>query len=475
MPKVLPSKTKQGAKGRKEPQAPKEVLPFEHKVIYPKIGVNGVELSEESLKITVAKAKKTLGWMTEADYYNWRKEKDPKISREACDFGDDSLLMDEEDNKVRCFHNAKNRPFSEAWARALAQDILNHKWQFNGEAIILSNTGRVLSAQHRLIALVLAGQMWAGKNHDFWVKKGWKEEPFILSIVVRGISEGQDVISTLDNVKPRSLSDVFYTSPLFSDLVGKPRNQAVRILANALKFFWDRTRPAHDGCDVKYQTHATSMEFLDRHKKLLEHVRYIIDQNVGTKAFSNTETGLRPSTVAAACYLMAASESDPDSYLAAEPPSEKVLSWDNEKKAKRFWEEVAKDTALFKPLRMGLKALVDPDSGEDAREREKVCLLARAWALFLDDMPMSIEEILPHYSEDKDGVKHFTDYSTFGGIDWGHPGKAEKEEEDDDTPEQRAATIREENRKKHEQKIKGITRPKKGGKSKKTETDEEEE
>lgn len=435
---------------------PKRQVIKEREVKYPTICINGIEIPEDSLKITVEDAKIALGWETEADYFNREKEEHPKTSREACSFGDDFLLEDEQKNKVRCWNNAENRPFYESWARSLAQDILKRQWRCNLETIIISKTGRILSGQHRLVGLVLAGQLWAGKNKNLWARY-WDEEPYIMSLVATGGSEEQEVVNTLDNVKPRSLGDIFFTSPLFADLNTKQRKEASRMLDTAVDFLMYRTKPSRESDAYKYQTHSTEIEFLDRHKKLLEYLRYMLKVNE-ERVLSAKPYKLRPGICAAILYLMASSESDPDTYLAAEPPSEEVLNFENEAKALRFWDELVKGTALFEPLKVAFTQLAatiraDEDNTEDAKPFEKRILLANAWALFLDDQPMYLEDIQPQLGTKEDGTKFISEWPTFGGIDWGEQKKI-PDDEQEMTEEQKRAAERERNRIQHEKRLK---------------------
>lgn len=395
-------------------------------VIYPHISVNGVAIPEAALKITPDQAKQLLGWETEADYYNRLRETDPRVERSACEFGTNFLLVDEEGNKVRCDSNKHNRPLTESWCRALAQDILNRHWRLNLETIIVSRTGQVDSGQHRLIALILASQIWKGKNHSYWLQK-WSEEPYILSLVACGGSDDQAIISTLDNVKPRSLADVFFTSDRFSDKRADQKRLGCLMLDSAVKFLWKRTSSSHSESSEKYATTAASIEFLDRHLHLLDHVKYILDINE-ERAIS--KLALRPGECAGMLYLMASSESDPDTYLAEDPKSEKCLDWENEADAKRFWKEVVDDTALLKPLRMALSSLVDPETGEDGRKEEKICVLAKAWDCFVNHRPLSLEEIRPEYRQDAEGRYHMIHPQPFGGIDFGDPRHKDIEDED---------------------------------------------
>jgi hypothetical protein len=51
-----------------------------------------------------------------------------------------------------------NRPISQPKVRQYANAMARGKWQLNGEAIIVSNTGKLLDGQHRLMAIVEFGK-----------------------------------------------------------------------------------------------------------------------------------------------------------------------------------------------------------------------------------------------------------------------------------------------------------------------------
>lgn len=433
MPVKSVSKPSSGPKkANTKPKKSVEVVE-EKEIIYPDLCVllyqSKIKIPRDLLKITADRAKTLLGWETEDEYFERFRKQYPDAVREACLFKD-YLLKDREGKKVRCWRNSKNRPFSESWADALCQDILNKQWRFNGETIIISKTGVDLSGQHRLVALVLAAMDWHGPNSLHHQKK-WSEEPYIEALVVAGVEEDQELVNTLDNVRSRTISDVFYTSPIFSDMAKDQRKKASNMLQNAVNFMWKRTVVSHSGTDI-YQTHSTSVEFLDRHKKLTEFVRYFLDLD-DKNALSKVGLGSM-GLCSTLCYYQASSLSDPDEYLAEEVPSEATLNWDNENKAKRFWKEIADNTALFKPLRDGLACLTDPDTDKDPNINEKLCLLAKAWQLFANDEVISKSEILPKYSPpNDDGVKRLLDWPRFGimdkegaylGIDFGQPGKS---------------------------------------------------
>jgi len=470
-----------------KPEQPREVVQ-QRPIRYPEIRVNGVVIPEKNLRISVAKAKELLGWETEADYEARKKKADPKISDSACKFGDEFLLTDYEGNKVRCWHNAHNRPFTKSWAEAICQDILNHKWKLNCETIIISKTAVDLSGQHRLVGLVLAGQKWAGKTRDFWQKK-WEEEPYILSLVVTGASEDQEVVNTLDNVRPRSLSDIFYTMDTFAGLAPDLKEESCNMTAQAIKFLWDRTNPSRDATsELVFKTQAAYLEFFDRHKRIAEFVKHIFNLN-RRRELSKDPIQLNPGVCAGIAYLMATSSSDLEAYIQSDPPSEKVLEWANEEKALKFFEELSKNEPPLRPVRAGLKSLATrEEDGEEIQEKvpslPKICLLSKAWGLYLNDQPITPEGVIPRYSYDEDGNREdlIEKDLTFGegenlGIDYGHPLtdkqrgeitrlKKENPEGRPPTPEEverEKAAIREENRKAMEEKVKKNAQNVRGG------------
>jgi hypothetical protein len=200
---------KGGGKPPTKPRASTLTMPA-RPVLYPDIQINGVTIPRERLRVTKAKAKKLLEWESEPEYAARVGRADAKIPEEH------RLLRDTSQDWVACFNNCRNRPFTEAHAKTIAQEILNGRWELNLETIIISRTGIILSGQHRLVGFVLACEMWA-KQFTHW-KTRWPEEPYIEALVAVGGSEDANVIMTLDNVRPRSEADVIYTSDVYAAL-----------------------------------------------------------------------------------------------------------------------------------------------------------------------------------------------------------------------------------------------------------------
>src|SRR5262249_47815711 len=143
----------------------------------------------------------------------------------------------------------------------------------NGEAVIISRTGRVISAQKRLGGLIFAGHLWAKDPPEGKWKQLWPEEPYIEAYIVQGVSDDPRVIMTIDNVDRRSSSDVIYTSHLWANKLPSQRRELSSILASASRMLWNRTQVGSAGKGTsgknaeEYFTHSTEQEFIGRHPR----------------------------------------------------------------------------------------------------------------------------------------------------------------------------------------------------------------
>lgn len=444
---------KKNKKQSKTPSAngvsPKTPAPeTDRPTIYPDLEVNGVKINPDSLRITADKMKILLGWETEEDWIARRRKEDPSLKNATLSFATakpeiEPLLVDEEKNRVVCWHNLGNRPFDEATARKYAQDILTRNWAgyhngetINGEGMIVGRTGRVMSGQHRGVGTVLAAQLWA-KQRSFWAKH-WTEEPFVETLIVFGVSESPGVVRTLDNVRARTLADTIYTSPAFAGITqaGK-RRQCSKSLGAAISLLWKRTGAAETA--DKYQTHAASFAFQDRHKRLERAVRFIMDEDEdGARSHLK---GITTGLAATALYLMGTSASDIDDYRGETPaPSEKSLDFSRWDAAEEFWTVMMSgEEKIREPLQSALALLYDE---EVARTREKLLVLAKAWNLWIEagtephqlGKVQATKDLLAlHYHAKNDGTLVLTDDDTFGGIDL---GQAPEPQDEDATTEE---------------------------------------
>ena len=384
-------------------------------VMYPVVEI--VEYSTTSPKgpLTIADMKSLLGWDTQEEYQERRvaeeKAKGNTTAKPEHFLLTDGTYRDTDGGiipvhcknlagkNVVCRYNAHNRPFDQGWCDSLVHTILHGQWAgpftipgetVNGETIRVSRYGRVLSGQHQMTACILAGEKLAkaranGVDHPddprypVWRKHS---EPFLETIVVRGMSEDPRVLMTVDYVKPRTAADVFYTSEVFKSCTPSERKELCRMLASAVDMLWTRT--AAKG----YRTHPEIVGFLDRHRKLLKCVEHLFANNSPAGGRKVSKLHLSPGQCSALMYLQASSgtsEGDSDVYRNEEPaPSEKSIDWSEWEKADEFWTLLA-GGADFIVVREALTLLAqsrpssDENQGLGGDPAEKLAILAAAW------------------------------------------------------------------------------------------------
>lgn len=108
---------------------------------------------------------------------------------------------------------------------AYALDMRNGKWKMNGEPIIISSLGRVLSGKLRLRACVAAANDFA-------------------ALVVRGVNEAD--FETIDALRRRTVADILTIR----------NEQSGRALAASLAFLWRFSRQDHYKPSLKVPTQA---------------------------------------------------------------------------------------------------------------------------------------------------------------------------------------------------------------------------
>lgn len=444
------------------------------KIKYPEVRSILYLANNDKGPMTAELAVKLMGLETEKEFAARLMKDNPTLTEDACTFekaGKIPLCKDEDGVNVYCWNNEGNREFDDDRSKGYTQDILERKWAdsrngdgmtINGESIIFTCTGRVDSGQKRLIAVWRAKQKWL-KNPLKYPK--WKEEPSIEALVVVGISENPAVTQTIDNVSPRSLEDVLFTSHTFADLKSlSDKREIVRMTAKATESLFGRTGAGGEKGNKTYQTHSASLDFLARHKRLEKYVKHIYEEN---KNRSISLLKLSPGEMAACCWLMASGQSDGDAYRNANPPSEKGLNFDNEGRAMQFFVELvhaARNAGADKKEHVPLTAVIhalgnlaDDDTGMGGRKVEKLAILARAWAWWHKQdataiIPPDVVDL--KYSKDEIGMAHLLPdidgyLNWFGGCDLGEKVKQGKSAEapvdpidDNDMEEKKAAAKR---------------------------------
>lgn len=375
-----------------------------------------VKLCIDNKPVTVTLAKKLLGWEEETE-----KNK----------FGSDYVreLFKLYPKKVRCNNNVTNRPLYKAILLTLRQEILRRKWNFNGESVIIGKTGLILNGQHTLIALILAA-LEVAERPDKWAEY-WTNEPTLDKLVVFGIDESDNVVNTMDTCKPRTLADVIYRSNYFAGVASKDRRIASKMADFAIRLMWDRTGAKQDAYAPR-RTHSESLDFLERHPKLIKCVEHIFEEDGNGQISQYISSG----TAAGLLYLMASAASDPADYQSASNPDESMLDWKLWSKACDFFVLLAGNSPEMLEVN---KAQVRAFNADRASHTERCALLVKAWLQYLTGKPITAKDLKLEYKKDKDGYDRLEEFPSVGGIDYGKSPEAEDADEpspEDPTPEE---------------------------------------
>jgi len=342
--------------------------------------------------ISSTHAKQFLGWAEES--------KEDK-------FSSDFLLRDYYGTKIRCINDVTNRPLSMSKVLFLKQEVLRNKWHYNAETIIIGKTGLILNGQHQLIALVLASQEW-NENKSQW-EEFWPTEPTIEKLVAFGIDENDEVVNTMDTCKPRSLSDVIYRSKYFADLAKSDRNAISRITDYAVRFLWNRTGASQDAYSVR-RTHSESLDFINRHPKIMECVKHIYEENGSD---NNLKQFIPLGYAAGLLYLMGSCTSSSEKYK--EETNESSLKWDMYDKASDFFVLLASGAKELNAVSTVLAKMLSQN--ENVSIKERWCLLIKTWNCYSKSKPVTSSAIELDYDLDSDGIKRLVDEPVIGGID----------------------------------------------------------
>ena len=369
------------------------------KTLYPKIEV---QLCVGKEALTSDKAKKLLGWEeTEAA----------------------PLLKDANGKGIACVNNTSNRPFYPGLCRLYKQEHLRKRWRLNGETIIIGKTGQVLEGQHSLVALVLAVQEYEA-DPELHVQF-WDAEPIMEKLVVFGIAEDDETVNTINSGKSRSLTDVLYRSEFFANSTIKNRRKLAKIADYAVRFLWVRTGVP----TTLRRTHFESVDFLIRHRKLVECVQHIFDEEKGNKNLISQY--ISPGCASGLLYLMSACKSDVKKYNLVDPPTEETLDFESWAKACDFWTELALGSKEFGQLKKVMTDLRNRDGSISLAEQ--CALIVKAWNCWLIGQPITSKSIRLKYETDDDDFQTLAECPSVGGIDLGDPTA---DEEEDPTPEE---------------------------------------
>lgn len=406
---------------------------------------HGISADSAKTRLTATEAKLLLGWTEVAD-------------SAACHF------TDEDGKSIVCFNNQSNRLLPKSVIRTMALDILNRNWAYNGESIIISREGNVLSAQRRLLGLVLAEQLRLRYKH--W-EAYWSEPCFIEAVVIYDVNDSPKTMRTVDNTRPRTVFDVFFTNPALAKiksnnrkLTVKERTKLAKIMNTAVRVVWRRSGMEENMFHSRY-SNSELISFYERHPRLLQAALHVFEEDAddeGEKAKQGGKYGLKISrpgrwlnagTAAALLYLMGTSTSDKEAYHnpkankdGIRERSEKSLDFANWEKACNFWTMLAGEDESGDYIRAAgsvRRPCDDPNdkiSGRIFSEGttvERVCVLVKAWECYLRGDKPTVAKLKLRYDKNKDAEGNplpnpvtglydascLNDDPTCGGIDCG--------------------------------------------------------
>lgn len=376
--------------------------------------------------------------------------------------GEDYLFKGRDGKKYAATKNAHNRIFVQADAETLMQTMLMRDapnpaarrwWQFNAQPGIIDRYDQVQSFQHRLVALILAEQERTGPNADHW-RRYWDGPVTVDTLVVYGTDDAHGVVNTQDTGRPQTYADTLYRGDHFADKPPKERAVLAKALENALKLLWSRVGGEADAF-APQRTHQGMDDFLRRHPRVVEAVKWVVEENGNKGIDAVTGAG----TAAGVLYLMAASFSDGAAYHATDggAPDESRVAFDTPvelngrtqpawDRACEFWSLVAsKDAPEFKGVRQALGAYhkgAAEDGADDyglgavpgakGSRDEVLAACVGAWGAFVGGGSLTRKALRLTYTLNDDGERVLSDDGKllrFDGIDRGHPDEEQAGEE----------------------------------------------
>jgi len=286
--------------------------------------------------------------------------------------------------------NDNNRPVRRSLVTKYKTEILRGKWLLNGETAVIDSQGQIVSAQHRLLALVAAEEA-RKKNVAYYREKyGWKGSVTIPLIVVTGVDP--KTADTVDIGQTRSGGDVLYRKSLFSSDY-KERQQATlsKTLANAARLVWLRCGGKKIS-DAPSFPHSELLDFVSDNPTLIDSVEYIYKADEGSER--RIRSFLSLGVASALQYLFAYAKWDED-----DPDAEPEL-WEESCK---FFDAFATGVGLEKndPVLMLRNYLTRVQGSDNPLTRDAlVSTVIKAWNHWIDDEKMTATNVRLKKEED---------------------------------------------------------------------------
>jgi hypothetical protein len=200
----------------------------------------------------------------------------------------------------------------------------------------------------------------------------------------------------------------------------------------AVRLLWFRTGANEDAFAPK-RTHAESLDFIQRHPRILECVKHIYEE-------SGKEDKLKaypsPGYAAALLYLMGSAKTERENeegtgYTQVSCPTEDLLDWSTWDLACEFWTKLAANDKGLASLSETVAEFLDIEGGSFKDER--IALIVKSWWRFAEGKKITPESIALETVIDGEGVQRLAEcplvgevYGDISGIDIGQPIKESK-------------------------------------------------
>ena len=214
---------------------------------------------------------------------------------------------------------------------------------------------------------------------------------------------------------------------------GGERVKVAKIAEYAIRTLGYRTA-AFANAFAPNRTHSEQIEFLQRHPRLLQCVKWIYEAE-SERSVSNV---IPLGTAAGLMFLMGSAGDTGEKYTKAlketSRPHENMLKWGHWDLAEKFWEAIGNSDKKMFPIKEAL-AQVSQD-GDSISKDVQMGIIVKAWNLFSNGKPLTAESLALQFQEDGEGRKHLTEKPLISPIDLGSPKAVDDEEKEDPVDEE---------------------------------------
>ena len=335
------------------------------------------------------------------------------------EFGDGYQWKDKERNKVRLLKNSTNRPIGKGDLDNYSEQMLQDVWELNGETMTVDDKDNMLSAQHRILALVQANQLLAKdralpKDVQRYASKHKSNDGVTIpAIIVKGVSAKKEVADTADTGRSRKLVDVVFRNKEFgSKLTNKELKGLAKNFTEATRLVWIRCGGGKISDAPKFH-HREALKFQKNHPGIKECVTFITEENGG----SSKDEGCKISKyvplgmAAALMYLQVTSKTKEGGDI----------SVTQKNKAEKFWTLLAGGQSSGKDLWAALRTKLQAVDGSGSKGRDEKCgIVVKAWEVFQagnEDAECKPKDLSLKQRKNENGKTVLAETPRFGGLD----------------------------------------------------------